>query len=97
MISSSSKFVNDKRLLINKSLNVQNSTKVSTTSTKINVSATDNLQLGFDELGSIRVLTRQHLPILRGGFYKFNQSGEHVFLEKPLYIFQKTENGFEEI
>jgi hypothetical protein len=97
MLSPSSKLVNDKRLIINKSLNLQNTAKVSTESTKIKVSATDNLQLGFDELGSIRVLTRQHLPILRGGFYKFDQSGEHVFLEKPLYIFQKTENGFEEI
>ena len=56
MFSPSSKLVNDKRLIINKSLNLQNTAKVSTESTKIKVSATDNLQLGFDELGSIRAV-----------------------------------------
>lgn len=62
------------------------------------VSAEENPNLGFDELGTIVAESdRKIIPILRSGFLKYNPEGENVLLEKPIYIFYKTVNGFEEL
>lgn len=64
---------------------------------KIIIDDTINPKLGFDELGGVKSQSNKHIPLLRGGFKKWNSSGNHVDLEKPIYIFYKTINGYEEL
>ena len=97
LISTSEKLVNDKRLLIPDTFQTNAENRVAALSHQIKVASNSNPQLGFDEFGSVKVLTREHLPILRGGFQKFDEEGNHFYFDKPVYIFRKTESGFEEL
>lgn len=57
-----------------------------------------NPNLGFDELGGINTSNRNQIPILRGGFKKYDNDGEHSLMSQPVYIFVKNSNGdFEQI
>ena len=63
----------------------------------VTVSPTDNPNLGFDELGSVSTGSHNSIPLLRGGFRRYNSDSEPILLDKPVYIFYKTINGFEEL
>lgn len=98
LLSKSSKLVNDKRLLIPETFTTSSANiKTSELSTKIKLRHDQNPQLGFDDFGSIKVSTRENLPILSGNFLKYDSDGDHFLIEKPIYIFRKTEAGFEEL
>lgn len=60
------------------------------------VPSTLNPNLGFDELGAI-VTRNNEIPLIRGGFMKYNGADEPVLLDKAVYIFHKTVNGYEEL
>jgi len=59
------------------------------------VPTTTNPNLGFDELGGIQNLNPREIPIMKGGFKKWNGDLEPIVLNKPIYIFYKTDNGYE--
>lgn len=69
-----------------------------TTSRIITLNDGENPNLGFSELGDINVSKRKEVPLLRGGFSKYN-SGSPVLLDKPVYIFYKNTitNQYEEL
>lgn len=56
-----------------------------------------NPNLGFDELGGILTGSKERIPLLRGDFSKWNRSSEPVLLQKSIYVFYKTINGYEEL
>lgn len=58
---------------------------------------TENPNLGFNELGGIQTIDRKSIPILRSGFLKYNGDDDSFVLDKPIYIFYKTNNGYEEL
>lgn len=62
------------------------------------VDASTNPKLGFDELGGIVQTNKKHIPLLRGGFKKYNGvDNDPIELTKPIYIFYKTLTGYEEL
>ena len=64
----------------------------------IRVPSTTNPNIGFTDLGNIRTSGRNRIPIIRGGFRKYN--GENVTpitLNNPIYIFTNQNNTWREI
>jgi hypothetical protein len=57
----------------------------------------ENPNLGFTELGGIQPVLKTNIPLMRGGFMKYNGDLDPVLLEKSLYIFYKTDKGYEEL
>lgn len=55
-----------------------------------------NPNLGFDELGGINT-KQKNIPILRGGFLKYDLEGNHMMMDKPIYIFLKNPDGIYEM
>ena len=55
-----------------------------------------NPNLGFDELGGINT-KQKNIPILRGGFLKYDIDGNHMMMDKPIYIFLKNPDGIYEM
>lgn len=56
-----------------------------------------NPNLGFDELGGITTGSKKRVPVLRANFQRWSPNSEPVLLQKPIYIFYKTANGYEEL
>lgn len=61
------------------------------------VNSNENPNLGFTELGGIQPIKKTSIPIMRGGFLKYNGENQTVLLDQSLYIFYKTPNGYEEL
>ena len=57
------------------------------------ITNSENPNLGFDDLGGINTTNKNQIPLLRGGFKKFDVDGNHFTLEKAIYIFVKNTNG----
>jgi hypothetical protein len=55
----------------------------------------DDPNIGFSDLGDIVTSERFHIPIIRGGFQKYDD--DVIILDKPIYIFKMTGNTWHEI
>ena len=51
---------------------------------------TESTYLGFDEFGDIKVDKMQYVPILRAGFKKHDESGNHLLITSPINVFAKN-------
>lgn len=55
----------------------------------------ENPNLGFNELGGIITSKRNHIPILKGGFKKYNYPQADILLDNGIYIFYKKNGTYE--
>ena len=61
------------------------------------VSANENPNLGFTDLGDIATAEKFEIPLLRSGFSKYNNESDPIILDKAIYIFSKQNNNWIEL
>lgn len=60
---------------------------------RYNLNPDENPNLNFTELNDIQTSSRNKIPILRGGWEKYNGENSTFLVERPIYIFIKDVNG----
>jgi hypothetical protein len=63
----------------------------------ITVLPTDNPNLGFSDIGDIVTASKYNIPLIRSGFQKYSSDGNHLLLDKPIYIFHSINNIWQEL
>lgn len=76
-----------------KQIDVYNGATKTQKNIEVFVQPNENPNLGFDELGGILLDDKKQIPLLRGGFRKYSDDGEHFLMDSPIYIFYKNSDG----
>lgn len=80
-----------------KTITITNGAVKEQRSERIIVPPSTDPSLGFTDLGDISPISRFDVPLLRGGFMKYTDENTHITLDRPIYIFLRKNNNWEEI
>lgn len=80
-----------------RSVEINTGSVIELTTETVIVQSGDNPNLGFSDIGDIVTDTKFNIPVIRSGFYKYNNTNPAVLLDKPIYIFKSIRANWQEI